>query len=113
MAIVFIYTFFTTIDDNGLIDWHTSEDHMNITNVLLIFITFRMAHVKSQQWPGQPTIKNWQLSQWTELSYCLMSWERNEISLPLNQQTLRYGRNLNDVICPLLKLNPIIMSLSK
>jgi hypothetical protein len=47
------------------------------------------------------------------LSYCLMSWERNEISLPLNQQTLRYGRNLNDVICPLLKLNPIIMSLSK
>jgi hypothetical protein len=47
------------------------------------------------------------------LSYCLMSWERNEISLPLNQQTLRYGRNLNDVICPLLKLNPIIMSLIK
>jgi hypothetical protein len=47
------------------------------------------------------------------LSYCLMSWERNEISLPLNQQTLRYGRNLNDVICTLLKLNPIIMSLSK
>ena len=56
---------------------------------LCLINTLRMGHVKLQLWPGQQTIKNWQSSQWIELCYCLMSWERNVISLPLNQLILR------------------------